>query len=217
MMNRMSNWGCLVLMLLASPSAAPGQYLPYLPPYQPYIAPPPPPPSPRELRRRRNECIAYLGGTPAAQEFVEAYGEAAVAAVCACSKPVAVKLVEFHASGGLNKLAKPRELLQAIAGPSCGDDPANWIMANGDQLDTEAKCTVFLRNPLDYSLNLKRLEDGMGRNRGNGPAQVNRAEEAWAIELPPITMKMLLGWGAAIAVLGLLFYRWSGRSRAGGL
>lgn len=50
---------------------------------------------PRTRRAWREQAVAKVG--PIARDFVETHGDAAVAALFSCSRPVAVKLAQFHA------------------------------------------------------------------------------------------------------------------------
>ena len=59
----------------------------------------------------REQAVTHAG--PGSREFVESLGEDAVAALATCSQDAARRLVEFHASGKLGKLSRPRDLLRA--------------------------------------------------------------------------------------------------------
>src|SRR5579871_53297 len=92
--------GLLCLLMAAEPAELFGQLGPHGDnPYALGI-------DPRVRRAWRERAVAIIG--PRARDFVETQGDEAVAALFACSRPVAVKLVEFHNSGGLDKLPRPR-------------------------------------------------------------------------------------------------------------
>jgi hypothetical protein len=112
---------------------------------------------PRVRRANREKAVARLG--PIARDFVETYDEA-VAAIFACDKAVGVKLAEFHASGGLAKLPRPRDLLRALADPRQSDDVALWAIAHATELADPDSFTAFLASPLEYALGLKQLQAG---------------------------------------------------------
>src|SRR5579862_6128230 len=97
----------LLLLLAFSPSRVLAQYRPYAPPNTAF--------NDARARRANRDRAAAAVGTPEARSFVESYyGDQACAAIFACSQPVAQKLAEFHASGDLDRLPKPYELLQVI-------------------------------------------------------------------------------------------------------
>ena len=98
----------LCLIMAASPAGLFAQANPYGNISNPYR----PGADPRVRRAYREKAVAAVGG-PHARDFVETHGDEAVAAIFACSKPVALKLAEFHASGELGKLPRPRDLLRS--------------------------------------------------------------------------------------------------------
>ncbi len=97
----------VLIAVLAAPLPAFGQF-PYQP-YSPYVPvvppPPPPPPGPREKRAAREAAVAKVG--PEARGLVEAYGEPAVEALNAVSRPVGKTLAECYSCGALSKTGKP--------------------------------------------------------------------------------------------------------------
>jgi hypothetical protein len=118
---------------------------------------------PRTRRANREKAVAMTG--PIAREFVETYGDEAVAAIFACSKAVAVKLAEFHASGELGKLPRPLDLLRAIANPRLSDDVANWAILHAGELHDTDSFDAYLASPLEYALGLKQLKAGAAEAR----------------------------------------------------
>jgi len=113
---------------------------------------------PRVRRAYREKAVAAFG--PKIRDFVESQGEEGVAALFACTKPVAVKLAEFHTSGELANLPRPHDLLRVIAQPQHGDDVALWAIQHANEL-ADADCfDAYLMSPLDYALGLKHLESG---------------------------------------------------------
>ncbi len=58
----------------------------------------------RQQRTSRERAVAIVG--PVGRDFVETYGQDAVAAIFACRQPVAQQLTEFHASGDLARLPR---------------------------------------------------------------------------------------------------------------
>ena len=81
-------WKSVLLMLLVlQPSSLLGQSGHRRPPTGPYAPEVKPPPDPRELRAARERAVATVG--PGGRDFVETYGEDAVAAIFACSQPAA--------------------------------------------------------------------------------------------------------------------------------
>src|SRR6266851_8059160 len=110
---------CFLLLFLL-PASLHGQAVRQRPPYQPGPPAAAQTADPRLQRAAREKAVAIVGTK--GRDFVESYGQDAVAAIFACSRPAAVRLVEFHASGGLAKLPRPRELLRAIGKPNHGTE-----------------------------------------------------------------------------------------------
>lgn len=142
----MKRWLILLLVLLP-PTSALAQYNPYAPVNGQS--------DPRVRRALREQAVAYAG--PAAREFVESQGDDAVAALLACSQPVARKLAEAHTS--LSKTPKPRELFKAIA--TAGDDAALWALQHHQtELMDVDNTDAFCSEPLQYALGLKPISEG---------------------------------------------------------
>src|SRR5580658_4584210 len=80
----------------------------------------------RTRRALRERAVAAVG--PVARQFVETLGEEAAVALLACSRPVAVQLAEFFASGQMDLLPRPRDLLVVIAYPRHRDAVALWAI-----------------------------------------------------------------------------------------
>jgi hypothetical protein len=123
----------------------------------------PPGADPRARRAAREQVVASIG--PIARDFVETHGDEAVAALFACSKPVAVKLAAFHACGDLAKLPRPRDLLLAIARPGCGDDVTVFAISHVAELADRDAFDAYLINPLEYAMGLKPLATGAAEMR----------------------------------------------------
>jgi hypothetical protein len=147
-MNRSVILGSAFMMLLVFPSGVYPQYKSD---------------DPRTRRANREKAVAMTG--PIAREFVETYGDEAVAAIFASSKAVAVKLAEFHASGELGKLPRPVDFLRVIANPRLPDDAANWAILHADELHDTDSFNAYLANPLEYALGLKQLKAGAAEAR----------------------------------------------------
>ena len=161
---------------------------------------------PRARRARREQAVAQVG--PAARDFVETQGDEAVAAIFACSKSVAGKLAEFHASGGLGKLPRPNNLLRAIGRPSNGDDVALWAIQHASALEDPDSFDAFVQNPLEYALGLKQLEDGaaeMRARRMNAAAASPAVPPAVPLALPQVSQQELILVGAGCLILVALW------------
>ncbi len=154
---------------------------------------------PRVRRANRERAVAVVG--PCAREFVEALGDDAVAALFACSKPVAVKLAKFHDSGELGKLSKPRDLLYVIAQPRHGDDVALWAIQHAGELNDLDCFDAFLLNPLEYALNLKQLAAGANEVRASRLTAA-AAMSSWQPPMEP-RQGIALGIGMVIVALPL--------------
>ncbi len=140
---------------------------------------------PRTRRAAREQAVASVG--PIARDFVETYGDEAVAALFACSRPVAVKLAAYHASGDLGKLPRPRDLLLAIARPGCGDDVTLWAIGHAAELADRDSFDAYLINPLEYALGLKPLATGTAEMRAR------RLQQA-AAPIGPVAPPMAKSW-----------------------
>lgn len=144
---------------------------------------------PRVRRAHREKAVATIG--PIARQFVETYGEEAVAAIFACSKSVAVKLAEFHASGELGRLPRPRDLLCVIANPRHRDDVALWAIGHASELTDPDSFDAYLANPLEYAMGLRALQTGAASVRTNrlNPATSNTET---ATTKPGLTLSSLV-------------------------
>jgi hypothetical protein len=160
---------------------------------------------PRVRRANREMAVAIVG--PGARDFVETQGDEAVAAIFACSKPVAVKLAQFHASGELGKLIRPRDLLRVIAQPGHGNDVALWAIHHAGEL-TDTDCfDAYLMSPLEYALGLKPLEAGAAEARAR---RLNQVVNAPPPGPPPLSDGQKLGIAGIFCVLfviGVLWWR----------
>jgi LPXTG-motif cell wall-anchored protein len=160
---------------------------------------------PRVRRAHRETAVARLGAN--ARDFVETQGDEAVAAVYACSTPVAAKLAEFHASGEMDKLPRPRDLLRVIAEPSHGDDVALWAIHHSQELTDTDNFDAYLISPLEYALGLKQLAAGAAEARVR---RLNRAAMATSPSLASLLadqkLAIVVGLGF-LSIVGLLFWR----------
>lgn len=127
---------------------------------------------PRIRRAWRERAVAKVG--PIARDLVETHGDEAVAALFACSRPVAVKLAQFHASGNLNRLPRPADLLLAIARPGCGDDVAVWAIGHAVELADRDAFDAYVISPLEYAMGLKPLAVGAAEMRAWRLQQIGR-------------------------------------------
>jgi hypothetical protein len=151
---------------------------------------------PRIRRAHREQAVAAVG--PGARDFVETQGDEAVAAIFACSKPVAVKLAEFHACGELGKLPRPRDLLRVIAQPRHGDDVAVWAICHARELADTDSFDAFLFNPLEYALGLKQLATGAAE------ARARRLNQAAMTTPQPVDERLVIGGGLCLLVVVVL-------------
>ena len=168
---------------------------------------------PAGARARREQAVAKAG--PIARDFVETQGDEAVAAIFACSKPVAEKLAEFHATGGLGKLPRPDDLLRAIAQPGNGDDVALWAIRHANVLEDTDGFEAYVRARWSTRCGLKQLAAGAAEARARrlnglagGPPQATAA--------PQITQQELILVSCGCLVLVALWI-WRRRQRQMGL
>jgi hypothetical protein len=156
-------------------------------------------PDPRVRRAQREQAVAAVG--QGARDFVEMMGDDAVTALFACSKPVAVKLTEFHASGELGALPRPRDLLRAIAQPRHGDDVARWAMLHAPELADPDNFDAYVMSPLNYALGLKQIAVGAAEVRAR------RLHHA-AISMPlPVDEKLVIAGGVGLFLIVVLLLR----------
>jgi hypothetical protein len=166
---------------------------------------------PRVRRALREKVVAAVG--PVARDFVEGdWGDDAVAALLACSRPVAVKLAEFNASGELDRLPRPRDLLRVIARRGNGDVVALYAIQHATELADADAFDAYLQNPLEYALALKPLAAGAEEAQ-------SRREKGPAVVTPTPAASQGNDWQAVAAVAGgvilLALVVWRFRQRQG--
>jgi hypothetical protein len=159
---------------------------------------------PRVRRAFREKAVAAVG--PIARDLVETHGDEAVAALFACSNPVAVKLSEFHTCGDLGKLPRPRDLLRVIAQPRHGDDVALWAISHASELAEADSFDAYLRSPLDYALGLMPLEGGAAEARARRLNQAVMTTAPWA-QLGTDEKLLIVGGIGFLVIVGLLLWR----------
>jgi hypothetical protein len=196
MMRFMTLGGVLCVVLAAPPDKLFAQFIPYgNNRYDPYAAAG----DPRLRRAYREKAVAEVG--PIARDFVETMGDEAVAAIFACSRPVAVMLAEFYASGGMGKLPRPRGLLYVIAQPRHGDDVAVWAIRHAGELADADSFDAYLISPLDYAMGLKPLAAGAAEVR-------ERRNQAAMTGATAANERLVIAGGAGILIIaGLLLWR----------
>jgi LPXTG-motif cell wall-anchored protein len=203
-MIRWITFGSVWCVLMASPADLFAQVNSYGRGFDPYA----PGIDPRVRRAWREKAVAAF---PNAREFVETHGEEAASAILACSRPVAVKLVEFYSSGEMGKLPQPRALLAVIARPRHGDDVALFAIHHVGELSDSDSFTAYLSRPLEYALGLKPLAAGAAE------ARARRLTPA-AIKTPPsaglsANEKLAIVGAAGLAIAGFLIWRRKRSSR----
>jgi hypothetical protein len=192
--------GSVMCFLVAAPADLFGQFNPYGNRFDPYA----PGADPRMRRANRERAVATVG--PIARDFVETLGDEAVAAIFACSRPVAVKLAEFHSSGEIGKLPRPRDLLFVIAEPGHGDDVALWAIHHAGELADVDSFDAYLISPLEYALGLKQLETGAAEVRARHRNQAAMATTPWAA-LSADQRLAIAGGAGLLIMVGLLLWR----------
>jgi hypothetical protein len=160
---------------------------------------------PRARRAYRERAVATVG--PVAREFVETQGDEAVAAIFACSRPVAVKLAEFYACGDLGKLPRPRDLLRVIAQPGHGNDVALWAIQHAGELTDTDAFDAYLLTPLDYALGLKDLAAGAAEARARRLSQAAMATAPAAAPLSAGEKLAFAGVVGSLVIGGYLLWR----------
>ena len=186
-------------LLMAQPADLLAQFKPSGNKFDPYATGT----DPRVRRANRETAVAKVG--PESRDFVETYGEEAVAAISACSKAVALKLVELHNSGDMSKLPRPRDLLRVIGQPRHGNDVAIWAVYHaGELIDLDA-FNAYLSSPLEYALALKQLQTGAAEARAR---RLNQAAMTTTPGAESMSVKGKLGIAlVVIVIVGLLLWR----------
>jgi hypothetical protein len=159
---------------------------------------------PRAKRAMREKAVASVG--PIARNFVETYGESAVTAIFACTRPTATKLAQFHADGKLSRFPRPDLLLGIIGRPKHGDAVALFAMQHCDELADDTRFRLFLSDSLTYSLSLKSLDSGVAEYSAR-VTQYRRQQEAADKDR---LMDQLIGVGV-IGIIVLLAWRYRNR------
>jgi hypothetical protein len=163
------------------------------------------PTDPRVKRAWREQAVANVG--PIARGLVETHGDAAVAAIFACSKATAVKLAQFHASGELNKLPRPAALLNAISAVAPGDAVANFAMQHADALADVTRFNVFLAEPLTYAMSLKSLDAGVDEYRRRLEWRENAQRKHEMTRREELVTAAILAGAWLLAAILILRYR----------
>jgi hypothetical protein len=184
----------LCFIIAASPTGLFAQFNPKANRFNPFAQP-----DPRVRRAYREKAVAVVGQH--ARDFVETHGDEAVVAIFAVSKAAAAKLVDFHESGELATLPRPRDLLHAIGLPGHGNDVARWAMQHAEELADADNFDAFLMMPLDYALGLKDLATGATELRAR------RLHHA-AMTVPlPLDDKLIAGGVGVVVIIMILLWR----------
>ncbi len=204
----------IILLVLLPPAMA--QYDPYRPANAQ--------PDPRVRRALRERAVAYAGSN--SREFVEKYGDDAVAAIFACTQAGAMKLVEFNRSGDLAKLPRPSDLLKLIAIPGNGDDVLLWAINHAKELGDVDNFDAFLLTPLEYAYALKTLDQGAAECRARRlaaqaavtPAQPQQSQPQQqpqsGISQIPLDNRTLAWVGGGLLIVVLIVW-WKKRQSGG--
>jgi hypothetical protein len=200
MIRAVTSGSVLWFLMAATPADLFAQFNPYGNRFNPYVRPAEASADPRIRRAYREQAVAAVG--PGARDFVETHGDEAVAAIFACSKPVAVKLAEFHACGELGKLPRPRDLLRVIAQPRHGDDVALWAIYHARELSDTDSFDAYVLSPLEYALGLKQLAAGAAE------ARARRLNQAAMTTPQPVDERVVIAGGAGfLVIVALLLWR----------
>jgi hypothetical protein len=179
----------ILLLVLLPPGDAAGQFNPNsLSAYQ--------------RRQIREKAVAWAG--PQSRAFVET-GDDAALAVLSCSPLGARKLVAFHDSGLLGRLARPSDLLRIIA--LYGDNALLFAIQHAEELRDPNCFQAFMTAPLDYALGLKSLDQGVAEARTGNLGYFARS--------PPWEARTVVLFGGIAAIAGLMVWRW--RRKRGGI
>lgn len=204
----------VLLLVLLPPAEAMAQYDPYRPVNAQQ--------DPRVRRALRERAVAFAGAN--SREFVEKYGDDAVAAICACTQAGAQKLVEFSRSGDLGKLPRPSDLLKLIAIPGNGDDVLLWAINHAKELGDVDNFDAFLLSPQEYAFALKQLDQGAAEMRARRlslqaaatPAPQPSSQPSPGISQIPLDNRTLAWVGGGLLVVVLIVW-WKKRQSSGGV
>jgi hypothetical protein len=112
----------------------------------------------RARKAEREACEARVG--ECCWPLIEAYEDAAVAALTACSPEVGQALCRFYADGNLSRLPEPRDFLVCVGKKGHGSEVAAWAMSHVDELTNNDAFVAYMIEPLEYALELKRISSG---------------------------------------------------------
>jgi hypothetical protein len=136
---------------------------------------------PQSRRLQRDWAFEYAGSSPEARAFVEdeVYGDDAAKTLLLISKPIARKLVAFHASGRLTKLPRPQAFFTTVSRNNHRDEIVLFTVKFAEELSEPDCFQAFLERPLEYALYLRKLSSGAAevRARRTATASFNTSVE----------------------------------------
>jgi hypothetical protein len=181
-----------MMLLLLVPGQALGQFNPFAPQQNADA---------RWRRAIREQAVAYAGA--AARGLVENEGDAACAAIFACSPAGARHLAEFYSAGNLAKLPFPEKLLRAIGQTGAGDDVLFWAVQHQVQLTDPHCLEAYCLDPLQYALGLRPLEEGAAELRARR-LSAQAGPPPWQSSVDAQKLALLAG---GLLLVGLLWWR----------
>lgn len=143
--------------------------------------------NPSQRAALQQRALVLLG--PGARAFLATQGDEGLLALWGCSRPSAIRLLQFHACGGLDRLPRPRAFLYVVGTLGQGDVLVEWALAHYRELTDEEQFDAFMSSPLEYAWGVRRLES------------TNRA---WS---PGSDWRGMVFWGALLAAAGLIVWR----------
>ncbi len=147
-----------------------------------------------QRRQIREKAVAWAG--PESRAFVET-GDDAALALLSCSPLGARKLVAFHDSGLLGRVARPADLLRIII--LYGDNALLFSVQHAQELRDPDRFQAFMAAPLDYSLGLKSLDQGV--------AEARTVNLSYFVRSPPWDSRTVVFFGGIAAIAGLVVWR----------
>jgi hypothetical protein len=162
------------------------------------------------LRSTRESAVAHCGLTIAARNLVESeeFGNEAAKAILNCSRESGSRLAEFFQSGGLSKLARPKELLVLISQQSDADDIVKWIIDHQSDLTDKDAVDAFIEEPTTFVLSLRKIATAAQERKAKRlENDAERSGFGWSIGKPTASDRRTITGCAIIAGLVVLA-RW---------
>jgi hypothetical protein len=170
------------------------------------------------LRSTRDSAVAHCGSNAAARNFVESeeFGNEAAKALLNCSPEAGSQFAVFFDSGGLAKLARPKELLVLISEQSNADEIVKWIVEHQSELTDQDAADAFIAEPHTFLLSLRKLSTVAQERKAKRLENAGQPDAHWSLGSFTESYRQPIARCAVFAGLVLLV-RWFWKRRFGDL